>query len=110
MRLKNKREFDNVYRNGSKIVKLNLVVLYLPSDLRFNRLGVVVSGRVGKSVVRNRIKRLIKEIFRLNRQKLHNNYDIVVIGRKSSARADYITLEKDMLESFRSINRGPNKT
>jgi ribonuclease P protein component len=65
-RLKKNAEFRVVYRKG-KSFSNNLLVLYIYKNKKdFNRLGIVVSKKVGKSVIRNRIKRLIKESFRLN--------------------------------------------
>jgi ribonuclease P protein component len=109
MRLKSRREFNNVYHAGFKIVKSNLVVLYYPNDFGFNRLGVVVSSKVGKAIIRNRIKRVVREIFRLKRHMLNSACDIIIVARRIASEADYSALEKDLLEAFESINKASER-
>jgi ribonuclease P protein component len=83
-RLKKNAEFRVVYRKG-KSFSNNLLVLYIYKNKKdFNRLGIVVSKKVGKSVIRNRIKRLIKESFRLNCCDLKTGYDLIFIARNAS--------------------------
>ena len=80
-RLKLKREFDAVFREGGKGVTEALVVYAKSNDRETNRLGLVVSKKNGKAVRRNRIRRLIREAFRLENPSLPFAYDIVCIPR-----------------------------
>jgi ribonuclease P protein component len=80
-RLKLKREFDAVFREGGKGVNEALVVYAKSNGLKMNRLGLVVSKKNGKAVRRNRIRRLIREAFRLENPSLPSAYDIVCIPR-----------------------------
>jgi ribonuclease P protein component len=82
-RLKKSSDFSRVYKRGKSIADKYLVLYYLPNN----------SGE--KSVVRNRVKRLIKEAFRLNAN-LENHYDIVFIARVRANNAAYPTIEKSM--------------
>jgi len=65
-----------------------------------NRLGVTVSTKLGGAVQRNRIKRRIKEIYRLNEDKLPTGYDIVIVARMRSRFAGYRELEASVMSIF----------
>ncbi|MBS7526525.1 ribonuclease P protein component [Fusibacter paucivorans] len=95
MRLKKSSDFSRVYKRGKSYADKYLVLYYLPNNSGETRVGVSVSKKVGKSVVRNRVKRLIKEAFRLNAN-LENHYDIVFIARVRANNAAYPTIEKSM--------------
>ncbi|MFL0197914.1 ribonuclease P protein component [Clostridium sp. WILCCON 0269] len=95
-RIKKNAEFRAVYKRG-KSLSNNLLVLYVYINKKsINRLGVSVSKKVGKSVVRNRIKRLIKESFRLNSKNIKNGYDLVFIARKLSNGKSYIEISNSV--------------
>ena len=83
-KLKKSWEFQRAYRQGSKYWN-RYFVIYVRHN-RFNqlRLGITVSKKVGKSVQRNRVKRLIREAFRQLRTHVKVGYDIVVVGRTSA--------------------------
>ncbi len=67
------------------------------SEAGDTRLGISVSKKVGNSVIRHRIKRLIKEAFRLNQQHLKKGYDIVVIARQNALGKSYHSIERDVI-------------
>jgi len=95
-RLKKNAEFRAVYRKG-KSFSNNLLVLYVYRNKKsINRLGISVSKKVGKSVIRNRIKRLIKENFRLNIEEIKVGYDLVFIARNLSKGKNYVEIENSM--------------
>lgn len=97
-RIKKNAEFRAVYKRGRSFSN-NLLVLYVYMNRKnVNRLGVSVSKKVGKSVVRNRIKRLIKESFRLNSDyiKVENGYDLVFIARKASNEKSYVEINNSV--------------
>ncbi|MCT4633327.1 MAG: ribonuclease P protein component [Firmicutes bacterium] len=102
--LRNSIQFNNVYRNGTSIVNRNLVMYYLKNDLGYNRLGISISKKVGKSVVRNRVRRLIRENYRLNVGNLLDGYDIVIVSRVRSKDSDYHEINKAMLNLFRRFS------
>jgi ribonuclease P protein component len=102
-RLKKNAEFRAVYKRG-KSFSNNLLVVYLYINKKsINRLGVSVSKKVGKSVVRNRIKRLIKESVRLNSSciKVENGYDLVFIARKASSGKSYVEINNSVKNLIR---------
>lgn len=93
-RLRRRERFEQVRREGASWTDRLLVFCVLRNDLAFSRFGFSVSRRVGKAVVRNRVKRRLREIMRLRRETIAAGWDIVVIARPPSARADYHELER----------------
>ncbi|GAN32138.1 MAG: ribonuclease P protein component [Candidatus Brocadia sp. AMX2] len=80
-RLTRKKEFEKVFHEG-KVLKNGKTVLYvMPNGLQHSRLGLVVSKKVGNAVRRNRAKRLLREVYRLNKHLLAVHVDIVAIPR-----------------------------
>jgi ribonuclease P protein component len=92
--------FSPVFERGMKQAKGPLLVVAVPNDLGHPRLGISVPKRVSKrAVVRNRIKRLVREAFRLMQHDLPRGYDIVVVARSQEATllADYQRLLSGLL-------------
>ena len=73
----------------------------LPNHLTDNRIGISVSKKVGNSVVRHRVKRIIRESYRLTRDNVNNGLDIVVIARKEAKEKSYQELEQSMMHLYR---------
>jgi ribonuclease P protein component len=100
-RLRKNSEFKYVYTRG-KVFANNLLVMYVvPNKSEFNKAGFSVSKKVGKSVVRNKVKRRIRECYRLKRDLLKKGYNIVFVSRVKAADATYSEIEKAMLSLFR---------
>jgi ribonuclease P protein component len=85
-------QYALVYDKGSTWVSKLLVMKSLPNGLSRSRYGFSVSRRVGKAVVRNRVRRLLREILRLS--SLMPGRDIIFIARPAAANADYATLRE----------------
>lgn len=79
--LKKNRDFRNVYQQGKSYANRYLVMYVMNNDLNKNRVGISVSKKIGNSIVRHRITRLIRESYRLNEDKFLCGYDIVIISR-----------------------------
>lgn len=81
--LKKNYDFRLVYNRGKSIANRLIVMFVLPNNLGFNRIGFSVSKKVGKSVVRSRVTRLLRESVRLLESKVGLSYDIVILARPS---------------------------
>ena len=90
--LKKNRDFQQVYRHGTSQSNRYLVMYVLKNQYNKNRLGISVSKKVGNSVVRHRVTRLIRESYRLN-----ESLDIVVIARPSAKGRSYQEIESALL-------------
>ena len=90
--LKNTNQFKIVYNNGKSYANRDLVMYLRKNDSDTNRLGISVSKKVGNSVVRHRVTRLIRESYRLNEEKLLQGYDIVVVARTNAKDKNYFDI------------------
>lgn len=95
--LKNYRQFQFVYTNGRSFVNKYFVMYIKENGLDHNRLGISVSKKVGNSVVRHRITRLIRETYRLHESVFNSGLDIVVVARKAASEIGYFEAEKSIL-------------
>lgn len=94
--MKNK-DFQIVYKKGKSYANKYLVMYVLKNGTQENRFGISVSKKVGNSVVRHRITRLIRECYRLQESKFRNGYDIVVVARVNAKGRTYYELESALL-------------
>ncbi len=83
-RLTQRWEFQRGYKKGEKYWNRHLVIYVFRQSLYSTRLGITVSKKIGNSVKRNRVKRLIRESFRLSQQQICQGYDIVAVGRSAA--------------------------
>ncbi len=91
--LKKNEDFKEVYKNGKSIAN-RLLVLYVKKNyLGRNRVGISVSKKVGNSVVRHRLTRLIREGYRLQEEYFHIGYDMVFIARVNAKDCAYHDIE-----------------
>ncbi|MGJ7044725.1 MULTISPECIES: ribonuclease P protein component [Thermoanaerobacterium] len=96
IKIKRSRDFKNVYRHGKSISNQYIVMYFLENGLDVNRVGFSISKKIGKSVVRNRYKRLLYENFRLLDGDLKKGYDIIFIARNKIVESDFYTLGNAM--------------
>lgn len=82
-RLKKPAEFQKLFNKGKRAFSPSLTVLYFPSKLGKNTMGISIGKRHGKSVKRNKIKRLIREAFRTTETEMKGKYTIVLIPKVS---------------------------
>ena len=95
--LKKNNDFRNVYGKGKSQANKYLVMYFLENGLQYNRLGISVSKKVGNSVVRHRLTRLIRESVRLNEERFELGYDIVIIARANLKGKGYRETESALL-------------
>ena len=94
--MKNK-DFQIIYKKGRSYANKYLVMYVLKNKEEENRLGISVSKKVGNSVIRHRITRLIRESYRLNKNKFQLGHDIVVIARSNAKEKKYNEIESALL-------------
>ena len=99
--LKKNKDFQIVYQQGTSQANRYLVMYVLKNQYMKNRLGISVSKKVGNSVVRHRITRLIRESYRLNEEEFKNGLDIVVIARPSAKGRSFQEIENALLHVWK---------
>jgi len=94
--LKKNYEFSRVYKKGRFFAGKYIAMHVLRNNYGYNRLGITVSTKFGKSVKRNRIRRLIRENYRLHEDFVRDGYDIVFVARKQDVMPEYRQIENEM--------------
>lgn len=95
--LKKRNDFQIVYKNGKSFANRYLVMYKMKNNTDRNRLGISVSKKVGNSVVRHRVTRLIRESYRLNEEMFEQGYDFIVVARVSAKDISYFDMESALL-------------
>ena len=94
--LKKNHQFRFVYKYGRSYANKYLVMYIKENGMETNRIGISVSRRVGNSVVRHRITRLVRESYRLHEAVFNSGLDIVIVARESAASVGYLEIEKEI--------------
>ena len=95
--LKKNYEFRRLYSKGKSAATPFLVVYARKSKRHTNRIGFTVSNKLGNAVKRNRVRRRLREIYRLNEQQFQCGWDIVVVARSRCVVADFQSITKAYL-------------
>jgi ribonuclease P protein component len=104
--LKKNKEFKKVYENGRSYATRNLVIYCLNYEKgKKNRYGLSVSKKIGNAVVRNKLKRRLREIIReFEKEKDFKGYDVIFIARKPVVKIGYLNLRKDVKKLYKKMN------
>jgi len=103
-----RREFLQLKRCGKRIQDRNFIIIYSDGKYEKNRIGITVSKKLGNAVKRNKIKRLIRENFRMNRDKIAEFMDINVIAKKKAGEISADMVFKSLDGIFNQIPRREN--
>ena len=95
--LKKNRDFQNVYSRGKSYGNKYLVMYLLPNQTESNRIGISVSKKVGNSIVRHHLTRLIRESYRLHEENFQCGYDMVVVARTAAKDRTYHEIESALI-------------
>ena len=101
--LNKNHEFRRLYNKGKNAASRCVVVYCKRNGRAENRLGITVSAKLGGAVQRNRIRRRLKEIYRINEQTLRTGYDIVLVARMHSRNARFSELETTVLYLLKKL-------
>jgi ribonuclease P protein component len=104
-RILKRHEFVALAKSGRRIQNENFIAVFAPSRDERSRLGVTVTKKVGKAVKRNRIKRLVREFFRLNRQFISGAWDINIIAKNQIADISSEQAYRALQNIFNRISR-----
>ncbi len=102
--LKRNSDFRRVYARGKSAASPCAVIYCQKNRLGVNRVGYTVSRKLGHAVVRNRVRRRLREIVRLNGNRLRQGCDIIVVARVRAVDSEYRKLEEDVLHCFEQLH------
>ncbi|WP_435050919.1 ribonuclease P protein component [Desulfosarcina widdelii] len=96
-------------KNGKRHYSDHFIIISRKNQIFRSRLGVTVSKKVGKAVIRNKIKRLVRETFRLNRNRLPEQVDLNVIAKASAGKTEVEELQKNLMRCFEHFDTKTSK-
>lgn len=105
IRLLKRSQFLHIGETGSRVRNRYFIALFLPGSGLQSRLGITVSKKVGTAVIRNRIKRLSREYFRLNRHRIRGIFDINLIAGRNAAGLSGKEIFSSLNDIFNRIQR-----
>ena len=97
-RLLNRGDFVNLNRSGKRHHTRHFVVVFQENEFGITRLGITVSKKIANAPKRNKVKRLIREYFRLNKATVPKGYDIVIAAKRDASYLDLWKIEKELRE------------
>ena len=102
--LKENHEFRRLYQKGASAVGGPMVIYCRKNKLGHNRLGITVSVKLGGAVVRNRARRRLREVYRLNKPCLKQGYDVILVARSRTLTGSWKELNDSFLRICRKVN------
>ena len=95
--------FRRMYRRGRSSVQGGLVVYCQKNKQGKTRLGVTVSTKLGKAVVRNRVRRQLREIYRLHLHEMKKGYDVILVGRVKAVHTPYARMDRQYARALEAL-------
>ena len=102
--LKENYEFRRVYQRGASAVSGSMVVYCRKNRLGRSRLGITASTKIGNAVTRNRARRRLREVYRLNRDRLKTGWDLILVARGRTASDSWRELNDAFLRACRKLD------
>ena len=108
--VKQNSDFRRIYRRGRSAVSGGVVVYCLKNRQGMSRLGVTVSTKLGHAVVRNRVRRRFRELYRLHKPEMQPGFDVILVARGRAVRSTYQQLDETYLRLLRQAGLVPEET
>jgi ribonuclease P protein component len=99
-RITSSREFKWVIRNGKRLSTKNYIIFMKKNEKGFHRLGIIIKKEVGRAALRNRVKRCLREFFRLNKHRIGGSFDIIILVKKGIFPKKYWEVEEELLKAL----------
>ena len=96
--------FRRMYRKAASAVEPCLVVYCQKNRRAQTRLGVTVGTKLGGAVVRNRVRRQMRELWRLHRAEMRQGYDVIIVARTRAVHTPYRVMERQYLDALRKLS------
>jgi len=95
-RVKNKELFNDIIKNGNQTKTKYFYIYYKENELDYPRFGIAVGKKIGKAVIRNKYKRIIRNILMENKKTFQNNRDYIIMIKKTGLDKSYLELKEDL--------------
>lgn len=102
-KLRKRKDFFHIYKKGSRFRGRYFILVYLSNELHFSRMAVVASKKIGNAVVRNRVKRRMRALYRTHKHLLRGTYDLVFICKKEIQHASRKEILGECLAALESM-------
>lgn len=103
-RLTHKKDFDKIFKEGKGFFAGSIGIKSAPNDFVYSRFGIIVSNKVSKkAVVRNKLRRQIREIIRLNLKNIKNGMDVAIICNPGLEKKEYKEIENELLQILKRV-------
>lgn len=103
--LRNNLDFKKVYSKKNVNGNKTFTIFYKKNNLNKKRVGFVITKKIGNAVVRNKIKRRLREIYRLNFDVVSDRYDYILIVKNEAVNLSYKDLEKSFIHIFKKVKK-----
>ena len=108
--LKLNHVFQQLYRRGARSAAPTLALYSRPNGRDHNRLGLTTGAKLGHAVVRNRVRRRFRELYRLHKPEMQPGYDVILVARGRAVRSTYQQLDETYLHLLRQAGLVPEET
>ena len=103
--IKKNKDYKKIYNRGISLANRYAVIFAMENQLGYSRFGYSVSKKIGKAVVRNKVKRRLKEISKNYVDRLAGGYDYIIIARKGIEKLDFYQIKNNMENLVYRINK-----
>lgn len=91
------QDFRQVMKLGRRFASKNFIIFLLENKVKYHRLGIVVKKEIGPATLRNRMKRYLREFFRLHKHQIKGSMDIIILVKKGNPLEQYREAEKELM-------------
>jgi ribonuclease P protein component len=102
-RIRKKKDFLVIYKKGKRYRNRYFNLIYLANTLAFSRVGVVASRKVGNAVIRSKVKRWMRELFRRNKNLFEFSVDLLIVATPDMGQATWTELREHYLSAARQV-------
>jgi len=99
-RINDPQNFKRVMKSGKRVTSRNFILFMKRNKNAFHRLGIVVKKEIGPATFRNRIKRYVREFFRLHKHEMKGSFDVVLLVKKGCSVNRYTEAEEELRGLF----------
>lgn len=103
-RLKKRKHFSYIYKNGESKFSPTLQLVFIKSKLKPFKVGFSVSKKIGKSVVRNKVKRRLKEAFFALQNNINQDYNYILVAREGIEKLDFSQIKQEVVSVLKKAN------